>query len=108
MDWDEEKYLVMALNNIQNLFRAVAADQAEVRLLANGSAVKLFTKEHSLPYAVTVEKLFESGVRFLLCNNSLHNFNIDKSDLMKPCQVIPAGIVELIRLQNDGYAYIKP
>jgi hypothetical protein len=33
---------------------------------------------------------------------------INKADLVDGCEIIPAGILELIRLQEAGYAYIKP
>jgi intracellular sulfur oxidation DsrE/DsrF family protein len=55
-----------------------------------------------------VEELFGKGVRFLMCNNSLTNLTIDPGELLGGCEVIKAGIVELIALQGDGYAYIKP
>ena len=29
-------------------------------------------------------------------------------ELIDGCEVVPAGIVELIRLQQEGFAYIKP
>ncbi|MCP4576945.1 MAG: hypothetical protein GY846_11750, partial [Deltaproteobacteria bacterium] len=108
LDWDEEKRLVMALNNITNLLKEFPLTKTAIRLVANGSAVSLFHREHADAYGSRVEELSGKGVRFLMCNNSLTNLNIDPGELLGGCEVIKAGIVELIALQGDGYAYIKP
>ena len=108
LDWDEEKRLVMALNNITNLLKEIPATEAAICLVANGSAVRLFHREHAIAYGSRVEDLSAKGVRFLMCNNSLTNMNIDPVQLLNGCEVIKAGIVALIEFQADGYAYIKP
>lgn len=108
LDWDEEKRLIMALNNITNLLKEFPLTETAIRLVANGSAVSLFHRDHADAYGSRVEELFNKGVRFLMCNNSLTNLNIDPGELLDGCEVIKAGIVELINLQTEGYAYIKP
>jgi len=52
--------------------------------------------------------LAKKGVRFLVCNNSLLKSNIDPAELLPVIEVVPAGIVELVRLQHEGFAYVKP
>ena len=108
LDWDEEKRLVMALNNITNLLKEVPSTEAAICLLANGSAVGLFQRDKTASYGLRVEELFGKGVRFLMCNNSLKNLNLDPGEMLPGCEVVKAGIVALIELQADGYAYIKP
>lgn len=100
--------LLTALNNMTNLFKAADPEECSVCILANGPAVKLFQKENAMPYAGDLEKLAKSGAHYLMCSNSLKKFEI-KEDLLVPgCETVSAGIVELIRLQQNGYAYIKP
>jgi intracellular sulfur oxidation DsrE/DsrF family protein len=100
--------LLTAVNNITNLYKAVNPAECSVCILANGPAVKLFQKENTMTYAADLDKVKQSGVRFLLCRNSLQNFKIKEDSLVMDCEVIPAAIVELIRLQQNGYAYVKP
>lgn len=100
IDWEREENLVMALNNIANLLKAVPAEETSVFLLANGSAVKLFLLKRAFKYVSNIQGLSEMGVRFLVCSNSLENFDIVLEDLVEPCEAIPAGVLELIRLQN--------
>lgn len=108
LDLDEETRLIMALNNISNLLKEVSAEDADVFLVANGVAVRLLRRERATEYAKRIGNLSEAGVRFLACNNSLRNLHMNHEELLEVCQIVPAGIVELIRLQSEGCAYIKP
>jgi hypothetical protein len=47
-------------------------------------------------------------VSFKVCRNALNRFNIAPENLIEGCEIVPAGVVSLIELQQDGYAYIKP
>ncbi len=107
LDADEEKRLVMALNNMANLLKEIPPEEASICLVANGSAVKLFRREVAV-LSARVEELAGQGVHFLMCNNSLSNFDIDRNQLVAGCRVTKAGVLELIERQADGHAYIKP
>ncbi len=108
LDADEAGRLMMALGNISNLLKEVSADEAAVCVVANGSAVKLFRREIASDSALRIKELSARGVRFLMCNNSLNNFGLDLAGLVEGCDVIKAGVLELIERQAEGYAYIKP
>lgn len=105
---DDEEALLIALNNMENLLKDVAADEAAVNLVANGVAVRLFRRERAAQYASRIEDLSCEGVHFSVCNNSLNRLGIKFEDLLESCQVVPAGILEIIRLQAEGCAYVKP
>lgn len=108
LDWDQEEILTLALENIKNLFKEIPSKQCAVRVVANGRAVRLFHKDKVGNHAADIEELHKQGVRFLLCRNALAKNKIDKSDLLPLCEIVPAGVVELINLQSQGFAYIKP
>ncbi|MBW2708494.1 MAG: DsrE family protein [Deltaproteobacteria bacterium] len=108
LDMDEAERLVMALNNISNLLKEIPSTEAAICLVSNGSAVRLFQRDFAAAHGMRVEELSGKGVRFLMCSNSLRNLNLDPGEMLNGCEVIKAGIVELISLQADGYAYIKP
>ncbi len=105
---DDEETLLMALNNMENLLKNVPADEADVYLVANGVAVRLFRRERAGQYASRIESLSGAAVHFFVCNNSLNSLGIKDEELLESCQVVPTGIVEIIRLQAEGCAYVKP
>ena len=48
------------------------------------------------------------GVKFVACNNALNIFDIKKENVIHFVGIVPAGVVELVKKQREGYAYIKP
>ena len=108
LDADEVGRLVMALENTKNLFKEIPPQQCQVRMVANGKAVNLFRKDRTGKYASDMEELHKAGVRFKVCRNAMARSNMNKADLFEACEVVPAGILELIDLQALGFAYIKP
>ncbi len=108
LDWDRMDELEMGLGNIRNLLKDIPASEAEVRFVANGKAVALFRKDRAGEHRTLIRELSAQGVRFCLCRNALAKQGIDAASLVDGCEIIPAGIIELIRLQQEGFAYIKP
>ena len=106
VDLNDLNRLQLALNNVANFLNAKPEGSAVV--VANGPAVNLFKQGVAPEVASRVQELGNRGVGFRVCNNALHAFSIKKEELLAPCEVVPAGIVALIDLQNSGFAYIKP
>jgi hypothetical protein len=105
---DEGSALVMGLTNITNMLAAVSGEDAEIHMVANGDAIKLFKLDLAQNQVETIKTLHKQGVRFCLCNNSMKKFGFKKEQMLEQCEIVPAGIVELCRLQHEGCAYIKP
>lgn len=108
LDWDDESALIMGLNNITNMLAAISSEAAEIHMVANGESIRLFREDLTLNYSKTIKELHNQGVRFCLCNNSMNKFGFKKEQMLEECEIVPAGIIELCKLQNSGCAYIKP
>jgi uncharacterized protein len=108
LDWDQEERLLMALENTKNLFKEISPQQCTVYMVANGKAVNLFRRDRTAKYAAEMEDLHRQGVRFKACRNAMAKNNVDKAELLEVCEVVPAGVLEIINLQHEGFAYIKP
>ncbi len=108
LDWDQEERLFMALENTKNLFKEIPSQQCNVQMVANGKAVNLFRKDRAVKYASEMDELHKLGVRFKACRNAMAKNKVEKADLLAICDVVPAGILELINLQRESFAYIKP
>ena len=65
--------------------------------------------ERGNSYDALVDPLMLDGVEFKVCGNTLTARKLSASKLMPDVEVVPAGVVEITRLQlEDGAAYIKP
>lgn len=95
----------VAVTNSVNL--RAASSEATIEIVVNSAAMSLF-KEFSEDLNVSLKKLSEVDATVKLCRNAIRAQGIDESTLPSDLEVVPAGILELIKLQDRGYAYISP
>lgn len=106
-DLADEQRFKMALTNI-NFYRAGLPDETyTVVLLANAGAVRFLVRDGNV-HAETLGELSRAGVKFKACANALRLQGIEKESLLEFVEVVPAGVVEIVRLQREGFAYVKP
>lgn len=89
----------LTIKNVNNLL--AAKPDATVEVLANAEAVKYFITDEA-------EELASLGATFLVCGNALKAHEISEEDVPSFLEVVPAGVVELAKKQDLGYAYIRP
>ncbi len=106
--------LDQASRGIGNLNNHLAADPtAKIVVVANGAGIDFLLKgakdKNSNAFETAVGDLALAGVEFRVCNNTLKSRGIDPKRVISDAQIVPAGVVEIARLQaREGYAYIKP
>ncbi len=108
IDMDDEKMLQIGLTNVTNLLQATSDKPHDLVMLFNGPAVNGLVEKNCVNHMTQIRQLQEQNVTFQVCQNALDAFEIDAADLVPGCQVVSAGIVSLVELQNEGYGYIKP
>jgi uncharacterized protein len=99
--------LRISINNILNFYKAVENESFSVVLLVNGPGIKLMGRDN-VDFAGDIQTLKGLGVSIRVCQNAMNAFNLNKDWLCPECEIVPAGVVELIDLQRKGFAYIKP
>ena len=66
-------------------------------------------KNPDINYAALVSALVARGVVFEVCEITLKNRKLDKSQFILEAQFTPSGVVRVARLQQrEGFAYLKP
>ncbi len=108
VDQNEGSVMNLALANVSNLLKAIPGQEHDLVVLFNGPGVKLVAWDDVVPFLELIKDVVTQGVRFQVCRNAMVRFAISEEQVIDECEVIPAGIVGLIDLQNDGFAYIKP
>lgn len=103
----EDGSLPVAFKNAVNFAAALAGEDVEMVLVVNSGAVLLLKKENAEIGGLLAEAC-ERGLSVRVCNNALKAKGIRPDELYPQCSVVPAGIVELVRLQGEGFAYVKP
>lgn len=103
----EDGSLPVALKNAVNYATALQGQPFMMILVANSKAARLFKAEHS-EIKDALEKACSMGLSVRVCANAMKDHGITAEELYPQCSVVPAGIVEIVKLQQEGFAYIKP
>lgn len=107
VDSDSPQVLNLAFNNAANYKAALPDEKFQMVMVVNGPAVKLLTRDNA-DLAARGRELSGAGLEIRVCNNALKTFHIPPENLWPECTVVGAGVVEIVTLQREGLAYIKP
>jgi intracellular sulfur oxidation DsrE/DsrF family protein len=99
MDWE------MTIHNIHNLMKGLAPDNVEVEVVAYGPGISFLKKDSTA--AADIAKLEEEHVHFMACGNAMRAMHLTQADLVPGAVVVPAGIVEVVTKEEEGWTYIK-
>ncbi len=99
------------LANIRNELRS--EPNTHITVVALGDGIQFLLKgakeRNGKPFDAAVAALAEQGVEFRICNNTLTAHNVPVSDVLPQARIVPAGVVEVVRLQaKEGYVYFRP
>ncbi|MFB6070827.1 MAG: DsrE family protein [Halanaeroarchaeum sp.] len=94
------------LANTANLLDDESVEIEGVVVVTNSGGLHLVTADSE--YAERIGTLRDRGVAFRQCGNTMDGTDIDEDDLVDGVEVVPSGVGELARLQEAGYAYLKP
>jgi uncharacterized protein len=103
-DGDEGKWN-MVLNNVRNLQKDVSPD-AQIEIVAYGPAVS-YLKAGS-PIAARIGETAANKVKIVACRNSMNGMKLTDADMNPAVAVVPAGVTEVFRKQQEGWIYIRP
>lgn len=99
------------LANMANHISAVGEDQIELKAMIHGEAIEIFmqaAEDEELQISLDAARF--NGVEFIICGNSLSGYQISHEDLYDVTaeDVVQAGLPEIVRLQQQGYFYVRP
>jgi hypothetical protein len=108
----DDRTLNIAILNVENHLSAVGPDKIDLVVVTHGNGVRLLERAtESIELQARIRDLKKQGVTLRVCENTLKNKNIDyERDLFEVSRqdLVPSGVAELARLQQQGYVYVKP
>ena len=93
------------LNNMQNLKDGVGAEGVEIELVAYGPGIAMLKGDSVVKQRIS--EAAKNGVTILACQNSMRGMKLMPSDMLTEISYTPAGVVEVMRKQQQGWAYIR-
>lgn len=98
--------MTMLVNNIKNLRKMLDKD-AVIAVVVNGPAVARFSTTFSS--RKQLDEILQQDAEVNICSFALKNKNISKQQLFEGVYYLEdGGVSKLVKLQQQGYAYIKP
>lgn len=92
--------------NFRNIQRELGPKNIQLELVVYDQAMGML-KDDSL-VAEKVSDALADGVKIVACMNSMNAQGLKQNDMLQGIDYVQAGIVELIKRQADGWAYIRP
>ena len=102
VDANDPAVLAFAFVNARNYMNGLPGKEFELVLVANGPAVKLFVPAQA-ELQKTAEELMARGLKLRLCKNALDANKMTAADLWPGCEVVPAGLVEIVELPGHPW-----
>ena len=98
------------LHSMLNHVNAVGRDKLEMGAVLQGDGASLLHDATSnAKIRDMVDRLRGSGVRFVICRNTMVGKHYPLSELYnaQPNDIVPAGVAEVVALQQMGYLLVK-
>jgi intracellular sulfur oxidation DsrE/DsrF family protein len=96
----------LALNNARNIQSDLGAANVDIELVAYGPGIGMLKADSIV--ANRVDEALAAGVKVVACENTMQAQKIPKADMMSKIAYVPAGVVEIMQRQQQGWAYIRP
>jgi len=114
VDENDPKVMNMALNNAQNVasYYESQGDEVFIEVVAYGPGLNMYIPGKSpVEDRISAMSLELDNLSFAACGNT-HRKMSEKAGkeiaLVSEAELVTSGVVRLIELQEEGYAYVRP
>lgn len=96
----------LALNNASNILKDLGPTNTEIEIVAYGPGISMLKAEAVV--ANRISDAVKSGVKVVACENSMAAQKLAKDDMNPVIGYVPAGVIEIMTLQRQGWSYLRP
>lgn len=114
VDENDPKVMNIALNNAKNVtaYYEAQGDKVVIEMVAYGPGLQMLVAGKS-PVADRIAQmsLELENISFSACGNTMRKMAAKTGQevvLLDEAERVPSGVVRLVELQEQGYAYIRP
>lgn len=95
-----------ALNVVKNIQQAYGKDNVQVEVVAFGHGIGMLKMDSEV--GNRIDETLQSGAHVYACENTMRGRKLSKDDMLSKIGYVPAGVVEIINKQREGWAIIRP
>ena len=104
-DADPQKWN-LTLNNVNNVIQDLGGEKVDLEIVVYGPGIAMLKADS--PVGKRIAEVLKSGIKVVACENTMKGQHLVYADMLPEIGYVPAGVVELITKQRDGYSYIRP
>jgi len=115
VDQNDPEVMNLALNNAKNVIEYYRGknEDAQVEIVAYGPGLHMLRDDTS-PVKARIKEMtgsFPSKLAFAACNNTKQGMEKREGHaiaIIPQATIVPAGVVRIMQLEEEGYSYVKP
>lgn len=96
----------LALNNAKNVQEGLGKDNVDIEIVVYGPGIDMLKLTSEV--GKRVDKAIAEGVKIVACENTMKTKKLTKADILPTVTYVPGGVLELMKRQKEGWAYIRP
>jgi intracellular sulfur oxidation DsrE/DsrF family protein len=96
----------LALNNTYNVMADLGAETTEVEIVVYGPGIGMLKAGSAV--GDRIANAMKNGVKVVACENTMNGQHLTKADMLPNISYVQAGVVELMKKQQQGWAYLRP
>lgn len=102
---DDPRKWAQVLNNARYTQTELGARNVEIAVVMNGGGISMMKLES--PVAQMIDEAKKAGIKFHVCQNTMATQKVTKEDMLPQADYVPSGIGDVIKLQSQGWSYVK-
>lgn len=106
---DDERTQQLAMNNAINVQKELGFDNVIIEIVAYGPGLSMLSANN--PASKRVPNLALQNIEFTACGNTMDTIERKSGEpvvLVEGVKIVKAGVVRIMELQEQGYAYVRP
>ena len=97
----------LALNNAKNVQQEYGgADKVSIEIVAYGPGIGMLKADATTSNRIT--EATKSGIQVVACENTMTAQKLTKADMNTSISYVRAGVVQIMKRQDQGWAYVRP
>jgi hypothetical protein len=96
----------LTLSNAKNVQQELGKKNVQVEVVVYGPGLDMVLLETEM--AEKIDEATSRGVKIVACENTMIGHKLTRADMYPSIGYVKAGVVELMKLQREGWAYIRP
>jgi hypothetical protein len=96
----------LTLSNVKNVQLELGIENVQIEVVVYGPGLDMVLLETEI--AEKIDEAVSRGVKIVACENTMIGHKLTPADMYPSIGYVKAGVVELMKRQREGWAYIRP